>query len=203
MKKILLPILIFISLQAYSQSYFDKKTHFIEASLGGGNYKSSINNTVNKTGNGGQTILGLDYEYGLSKRFGIGGVIELGGLENKNLKTNFSSGVLGIKGYYHFYCAEKSTMFAALTIAGTSASSLLASGETINGGGNNLQLALGIRKQLFVKWLGFHANISLTRYNLDKWKDSKEFILKNDTGDDNLAIKLSGINFTTGVSFRF
>ncbi len=186
--------------------FFKKHVSILDVSLGGGNYGSSSNNTKNATGNGGQSIFGINYEYALSNKFGIGAMIEFGGLGNPDLGTSFSTGLIGIKGYYHFYSTEKTTIYTSLALCHASANynNPKRTVPKINGNGSNLQVSIGFRRQLIKQWLGCHANLSFAEYNFGTWKPDKETTtIKNDAGTENLNIKLSGINFTTGLSFRF
>jgi hypothetical protein len=186
--------------------FFSKHCHSIELSLGGGNYGSSVNNNVHKTGTGGQNIVGLQYEFALSNKFGIGALLEFGGLTNASLGTKFSSGMVGIKGYYHFYNTEKMSIYTsiALSRAAATVSNPSSTKPVISGTGANWQFALGLRRALVGNWLGIHANMAFVGYELGQWTEkNKTDVLKNNTNTEALAIKFNGINFTTGLTFRF
>ncbi|MEY3416761.1 MAG: hypothetical protein RL711_367 [Bacteroidota bacterium] len=186
--------------------FFSKHCHSIALSLGGGNYGSSVNNSVHKTGTGGQNIIDLQYEFALSNKFGIGALIEFGGLTNASLGTKFSSGMIGIKGYYHFYNTAKTTIYTsiALSRAAATVSNPASTKPVISGTGGNWQFALGLRRAIVGNWLGVHANMAFVGYELGSWKEkNKTVILKNDVNTENLGIKLNGINFTAGLTFRF
>lgn len=184
--------------------FFKKHFNYIDFSIGGGNYGVSSNNSINKTGTGGQNLLSLNYEFAFSHKFGLGALLELGGLVNPDLNTRFNSGVFGLKVYYHFYNSEKSSIYTSLALCKASASSKnenLKISE-MKGSGNNVQLSIGVKRQIFKPWLGFNANLAFVNYTFDKWLDGTSQI-KNNLGAENLLINIGGYNFTTGLSFRF
>ena len=189
-----------------AQNLFEKSNHFIDISLGGGSYNTTVNNPTDKNGDGGQTLLGINYEYALSNHWGIGAILELGGSENKDLNTKYSSSTFGIKGYYHFYNTEKTTFYASLALCGAGAKSEnpFRTFNSIKGSGNNVQLGAGFKHKLFADWCAFHANLNLTRYTFSEWKtEFDDEPIKNNLGTEKLKIQMGGINFTTGLTFKF
>lgn len=210
MKKVLLIIIVVVVSNLSFGQAFEKGNKNFDLNLGIAGYGTKVTfkdaNSgleLSTTDGAASSVVGLDFEYGISNRFGLG--VQLNSSNyfiDKEDSTNVTESVravdFALKFNFHLLNADRNDLFISLGLGTSGANwTFVNSNDTYSGSGTYFTLGLTDRIY-FGEHVGilFHLGYAGYNYNnLDHSGDNK--ILEN------LQWSLKGVNFGTGLAVKF